>query len=251
MYVRLAFAVAAHLEPEILIIDEVLAVGDVAFQKKCLGKMDEVARGGRTILFVSHNMAAVQTLCGRVVLLEDGRVAAAGEPARVLQRYLERGGEDASTWTRDASAEDEPLQFETARVQLNGATLEVELRMRSTAPHRPAFVAVDVASGLGQVIMQALPRVEPFITDEHPEHTLRVSIELPPLVPGRYSLTLWTGPHYTESYDFVERALGFEIETSPTRDRTFAHSPDHGHIVPASTCEYRPVTLREEAPAIA
>src|SRR5438067_1220861 len=74
MYVRLAFAVAAHLEPEILVIDEVLAVGDAEFQKKCLGKMDEVARGGRTVLFVSHNMAAVTALCGRAVLLRHGHV---------------------------------------------------------------------------------------------------------------------------------------------------------------------------------
>src|SRR5499427_700300 len=74
MYVRLAFAIAAHLEPEILIIDEVLAVGDAEFQKKCLGKIGDVARGGRTVLFVSHNMAAVERLCQRVVCLKDGRI---------------------------------------------------------------------------------------------------------------------------------------------------------------------------------
>ena len=78
MYVRLAFAVAAFLEPEILIIDEVLAVGDMAFQKKCLGKMSEVARAGRTVLFVSHNMAAVQALCDSAVLLDAGKVMCAG-----------------------------------------------------------------------------------------------------------------------------------------------------------------------------
>src|SRR5437773_3663572 len=74
MYVRLAFAVAAHLEPEILVVDEVLAVGDAEFQKKCLGKMQDVARGGRTVLFVSHNMAAVAALCTRAFLLADGKV---------------------------------------------------------------------------------------------------------------------------------------------------------------------------------
>jgi lipopolysaccharide transport system ATP-binding protein len=88
MYVRLAFAVAAHLDPEILLVDEVLAVGDAEFQRKCLGKMSEVARGGRTVLFVSHNMAAVQRLCGRCVLIQDGRVAADGKSAMVLDRYL-------------------------------------------------------------------------------------------------------------------------------------------------------------------
>src|SRR5262249_17287021 len=79
MYVRLAFAVAAHLEPEILIVDEVLSVGDARFQQKCLGKMDDVARGGRTVLFVSHNMAAVQRLATSAALLQPGRPEAAGD----------------------------------------------------------------------------------------------------------------------------------------------------------------------------
>jgi len=91
MYVRLAFAVAAHLEPEILVIDEVLAVGDAAFQQKCLGKMGDVAKGGRTILFVSHNMAAVKKLCTRAVLLEGGRVAAEGSVEKVTEHYLNSG----------------------------------------------------------------------------------------------------------------------------------------------------------------
>src|SRR5206468_5374502 len=84
MYVRLAFAVAAHLEPEILVVDEVLAVGDAAFQKQCLGKMQEVSRTGRTILFVSHNMQAVTRLCPRAVLLAEGRVAADGPTDAVV-----------------------------------------------------------------------------------------------------------------------------------------------------------------------
>src|SRR5437762_3404196 len=85
MYVRLAFAVAAHLEPEILIIDEVLAVGDAEFQKKCLGKMSEVANGGRTVLFVSHNMGAVRSLCTRGLLLDRGKVQTDGPVSMVLR----------------------------------------------------------------------------------------------------------------------------------------------------------------------
>jgi lipopolysaccharide transport system ATP-binding protein len=89
MYVRLAFAVAAHLEPDILIVDEVLAVGDVAFQKKCLGKMGDIAtKNGRTVLFVSHNMAALEGLCGAALLLADGAVAARGTVKRVIADYL-------------------------------------------------------------------------------------------------------------------------------------------------------------------
>ena len=88
MYVRLAFAVAAHLEPEILVVDEVLAVGDADFQKRCLGKMHEVSRGGRTVLFVSHNMAAIQALCGRTVWLDRGSVAGDGVTADTIRSYL-------------------------------------------------------------------------------------------------------------------------------------------------------------------
>src|SRR5260221_4521899 len=87
MYVRLAFAVAAHLDPEILIIDEVLAVGDAAFQKKCLGRMSEVARAGRTVLFVSHNMSAVTALCQRGLYLENGRLKAAGPMEDIARAY--------------------------------------------------------------------------------------------------------------------------------------------------------------------
>ena len=247
MYVRLAFAVAAHLEPEILVIDEVLAVGDAAFQKKCLGKMGDVAKAGRTVLFVSHNMAAVQTLCSRVVLLEDGRVAANGEPAPVLARYMQSGGEDVDQWRRDPEAAACALQFESARVRVEGVAplqkLTLDLALRSTTAHRPAMVAVDILNALGVSVMQALPTITPFLTDALRTHAVRLTVELPPLIPGHYPLTLWAGPHYTETYDCAERALGFDIETSPTKNRTFAHAPDHGYIVPESTCIYEPGEL--------
>jgi lipopolysaccharide transport system ATP-binding protein len=87
MYVRLAFAVAAHLEPEILIVDEVLAVGDAQFQKKCLGKMEEVGKGGRTVLFVSHNMDAIRSLCNRGILVSEGQVAFDGRASDVISLY--------------------------------------------------------------------------------------------------------------------------------------------------------------------
>lgn len=91
MYLRLAFAVAAHLEPEVLVVDEVLAVGDAQFQKKCLGKMSAVSKEGRTILFVSHNMTAVSSLCGRAIWLDQGRIVAEGATADVVSSYLKAG----------------------------------------------------------------------------------------------------------------------------------------------------------------
>lgn len=251
MYVRLAFAVAAHLEPEILVIDEVLAVGDVAFQKKCLGKMQDVATLGRTVLFVSHNMAAIQTLCTRSVMLEDGRVTAVGKTDDVLTRYLQRGGEDSDTWRRDPSAPSTPLQFESARLRLEGSAphqrLHLELNLATTGPHRAGFVAVDILNGLGAAVMQAMPTVTPFISDDAPTHRVDITIDLPPLIPGHYPVTIWTGSHFTETLDLVERALGFDIETSPTPDRTFGHAPDHGYIVPASSYIYVPQSKPEPA----
>ena len=96
MYVRLAFAVAAHLEPEILLIDEVLAVGDSEFQKKCLGKMEEVSQSGRTILFVSHNLDSVLNLCGRAILLENGQIVSMGETKEIVNQYIQQGYETMS-----------------------------------------------------------------------------------------------------------------------------------------------------------
>lgn len=94
MYVRLAFAVASHLNPEVLLVDEVLAVGDAGFQKKCLGKMSEVAGGGRTVIFVSHNMAAVSQLCNRAIWLDKGQLRQAGTPDEVIRSYLAEGSEN-------------------------------------------------------------------------------------------------------------------------------------------------------------
>jgi lipopolysaccharide transport system ATP-binding protein len=99
MYMRLAFAVAAHLEPDILLVDEVLAVGDVAFQKKCLGKLDDVTKQGRTVLFVSHNMVAIQSLCNRVVWLNEGGIVEDGRPGHVISNYLKT---NSSTRTEQA-----------------------------------------------------------------------------------------------------------------------------------------------------
>ena len=119
MYVRLAFAVAAHLEPEILLVDEVLAVGDVSFQKKCLGKMEGVAKQGRTVFFVSHNMQAVERLCTRAILLEQGKVAAMGSPNEVISTYLQSGleKEGQRVWPNPQAAPgDQAVRLNAIRV---------------------------------------------------------------------------------------------------------------------------------------
>jgi lipopolysaccharide transport system ATP-binding protein len=123
MQMRLAFAVAAHLEPEILIVDEVLAVGDAAFQKKCIGKMGSVASQGRTVILVSHNMGAIQQLTQRCLLLEGGRVVAIGESAPVIARYQEIAM-DRSTTVFDVT--DEPRRFPELSRKVQFLTLEME-----------------------------------------------------------------------------------------------------------------------------
>lgn len=125
MMVRLAFAVAAHLEPEILIVDEVLAVGDAQFQRKCLGKMGEVARHARTVLFVSHNMAAVENLCNRVIWIDEGLIRMAGETAPVVEEYLRATARDLveRSWPDQASAPgNDKLRLCSAMVRPAGQT---------------------------------------------------------------------------------------------------------------------------------
>lgn len=119
MYTRLAFAVAAHLDPEILLVDEVLAVGDASFQRKCLGKMGEVAQAGRTVVFVSHNLGAVQSLCQRVIWLQHGRLVEVGPSSSVIAKYLSAGAErteDGVTWSGASAPECPELALRRVRL---------------------------------------------------------------------------------------------------------------------------------------
>jgi len=118
MYVRLAFAVAAHLEPEILIVDEVLAVGDAAFQKKCLGKMNDVARAGRTVLFVSHNMQAISVLCTNAIALRNGEIADRGLPSAVAERYLSSESHESAEaiWPFESAPSSSVVKLHAVRV---------------------------------------------------------------------------------------------------------------------------------------
>jgi lipopolysaccharide transport system ATP-binding protein len=140
MYVRLAFAVAAHLEPEILLVDEVLAVGDASFQKKCLGKMGDVAKTGRTIVFVSHNMTAMRRLTSRAVWLEGGQIAGTGPSANIIDQYLQKNTESnlESVWDDEGTAPgDERVRLNSVRVTPEGTadgliTVHTPLRIEFT-----------------------------------------------------------------------------------------------------------------------
>ena len=244
MYLRLAFAVAAHLEPDILLVDEVLAVGDLEFQRKCIGKMSRVAGEGRTVLFVSHNMAAVRTLCRSAMVLDAGHLVREGDPGECVAYYVAQGfTEDASTWTRPAGRPDVDLTISRIDARLSGhqpdLSLELDIFTDGRAPHRPAMVAVDIHDAAGVALMQALPSTEGFIGHASMRQRTRVTIALPPLIPGQYFATVWVGPHFSETFDVVERAIRFEVHDTPSPGRSHQHSMDHGHIVPRSTavCE--------------
>jgi lipopolysaccharide transport system ATP-binding protein len=129
MYVRLAFAVAAHLEPEILVVDEVLAVGDAQFQKKCIGKMGDVAHAGRTVLFVSHNMAAVEALCSRVLLLERGNVALDHDAITVVNTYMSKGDSGISACSYDGNKEH--VHFVHSYVSMDGSSPQSTISLSS------------------------------------------------------------------------------------------------------------------------
>ena len=164
MYVRLAFAVAAHLDPEVLIVDEVLAVGDAAFQKKCLGKMDDVTRGGRTILFVSHQMQAISKLCSTVMLLEEGQIAFHGSSSTAIERYLNSSSQCLAEklWRPEQLSNDSgPFRPIAMRVCSDGTTTElvrsskpfyIEMSYELTEPISDLRVQFKLYSALGETL---------------------------------------------------------------------------------------------------
>lgn len=160
MYVRLAFAVAAHLEPEILIVDEVLAVGDAAFQQKCLGKMKAVSEGsGRTVLFVSHSMQAITTLCQRAILLDGGQLAAVGPAQEMAARYLQMLDTTAGLTTWQGNAGDDTFRLKSARIIpgpdglfTTDAPLRFQLVGEVLKPLFGLIAAIEVYSGHRQLL---------------------------------------------------------------------------------------------------
>lgn len=207
MFVRLAFAVAAHLEPEILIVDEVLAVGDYAFQKKCLGKMRDVATGdGRTVLFVSHNMGALSQLCDDGVWLDKGRIVANGPVDEVLAAYMKNDSEGAMSAAQFDLDPDKPHQFLKAELlHADGSRasdfashepirirLEYQVRNLVRACH-PQF-AIHNMEGL-RVIVSDVREVHADIADALAPGRYVFDIVIPPdiLAPNTYTLSASTG----------------------------------------------------------
>jgi lipopolysaccharide transport system ATP-binding protein len=188
MYVRLAFAVAAHLDPEVLIIDEVLAVGDYEFQQRCMGRIEDISSSGRTVIFVSHDMSAITRLCDRAFWLQDGHLMAEGPSEEVVSMYLEQAsGSGAETsYAFDAAPGTDAVRILSARViDGDGETVQsvdvrepigVELRFAVLAPTGPLFPKIKLGNDRGEVVFNA------FDTDER----WRSEPE-----PGTYTCTAW------------------------------------------------------------
>jgi lipopolysaccharide transport system ATP-binding protein len=230
MYVRLAFAVAAHLEPEILLVDEVLSVGDSAFQKKCLGKMNEVSRAGRTVVFISHNMAAVENLCNRGILLEEGKVTYSGDMKETVDRYLRgiSGKESASnSHISDLSSAARPPQCTPLLQRLElftdqGRSLNGGLQMGSALKAYIYFQLEEPTSSLdaclafdslfGQRVFTAHSLFEPKKAwgERAGEQVFVCEIPSLTLVPGEYRIKVALNIHNAER-DYVEDAARLTI----------------------------------------
>lgn len=238
MQLRLAFAVAAHLEPEILVIDEVLAVGDADFQKKCLGKMDEVSKSGRTILFVSHNMPAVQNLCSKGVFLEKGKMKFSGKVEEVINLYMNNVDASRNTWEVNAEKSSN-VYIGKVETEVIGSQPKQKLRINTVLNVNDEFPASYLAFYIGSIdavpLMEAIPRYEPFINFSRKGNqavSVVSEIILPPMIQGLYTLGVWFGSGHTNTLDWQKEILTFEITDSPMTGRTMEF-PRHAGFIAA------------------
>src|SRR5712691_5949208 len=214
MYTRLAFAVAAHLEPEILLIDEVLAVGDAAFQRKCLGKMDDVTRQGRTVLFVSHDMRAIRSLCQKALYLHDGGVAAQGPAGDVIAAYnrsLESLGADLPVRTDDLAVHAlEIVQQGERTVQIDGTSpFDVVVDFETLRDLTLFRLGIYLKTASGDIVSRSLtPDWDPS-TENLPRGRYRAALEIPGdfLARGTYRIYV-----YADRYNIKDYLRPFNIE---------------------------------------
>ena len=242
MYVRLAFAVAAHLEPEILVVDEVLAVGDAEFQKKCLGKMQDVSRDGRTVLFVSHNMLAVQRLCSRALYLENGQLKASGRVADIVANYLSMGSSDGYT---NARSEEVP-RITAARILTVAPRTDaaVEVSVEWHLPTRVSGIKIGVGFNTldGQRVFDSTPEdVGPRIPEEQGSYMAIFRVPPHTFMARQYlvSVGLWSTPSGGRSnvYDHQASALRLAVEAAPVGP--YAHQATRDGLVHIDRCDWQ------------
>lgn len=256
MYLRLAFSVAAHLDPEILLVDEVLAVGDLSFQRKCLGKMGDVAKRGRTVILVSHNMGAIAELCTEAIWLQGGRLVKKGPSGDVITEYLHSSADTMGKWERPRSmAKSKNVSILSARVLQedkhlgrvlgfeDNISVEVEYEVMKAADG--CYVGIALKNGEGYTILESRERDSmPRQMMNRSKGRYRATCQIPGglLRQGQYYVTLGSLQNIGGWIERVEDALSFEVSeiNNPGTDRR------KGVINPILNWA---VSLEEELPA--
>jgi lipopolysaccharide transport system ATP-binding protein len=247
MYMRLAFAVAAHLEPEILVVDEVLAVGDAQFQKKCLGKMGEAARGGRTILFVTHNMAALRQLCPRAIRLHQGRIHREGPSQAIVEEYLAEGVARVDLHDLRAAIRALPPDpaFELLDVSLtqdggvptaflNGEPIDVTIHYRIVQPTHGVRIYIDLCDEDQDLLIRSFDDE----LDESPharqpgQYAAVVQIPADLLSPRDYTLMVHATIHNVRSLTGEGLAVPLKVEHTSRINGAYPHEPIRGRLLP-------------------
>jgi lipopolysaccharide transport system ATP-binding protein len=244
MYVRLAFAVAAHLEPEILIVDEVLAVGDQEFQKKCMGRIQQVSQGdGRTVLFVSHNIAAIRNLCDRAAYLRGGELVSVGPAEEVVTEYLNaaKGSDEKNLLTRPrfpgiaasiSGFSAQPAKDSDHLVSGGSATFEVEMNIQESIQN--AAVTVMFCSDQGYRVLAFSSRCERGLMQlPSGKHVIKCHVDSLPLLEGRYmvDIEIFTGDTVA---DFVEHATVVDVSSGNFFGRPETLLPFEGRVLARS-----------------
>ena len=272
MYMRLAFSVAAHLEPDILVVDEVLAVGDAAFQKKCLGKMGTVARHGRTVLFVSHNMGAVVSLCSRALLLDAGHLMLDADPITVAARYQATLTAAPAETTDLSSAEHfgsgkarfvslrfipERRDGTTREMMCPGSRLRIETRIVCSAPVDSANVGITIYDASGYRLIDANTAMQGRFVSMRPgdEATVAFALDDVRLKPGTYLVGLWMGRGNVEDIDGILYAATLEVEPDPQQLQHSEQFPgsylcafQHSVVIASAAGSVEPIAIAEPDP---
>ena len=225
MYVRLAFAVAAHLEPEILIVDEVLAVGDAQFQKKCLGKMEDVSKNeGRTVLFVSHNLTAIANLCTGGVFLSNGRMNLTGKINQVIEAY--KFSIDKKSGLNYSITESDKVNklITKARIELQGVQpniiLQLFLEMIYQSPENDCILVTDIINSDNVCVFQSIASIGQAlkVTDGSKKNII-AAIELPGIVIDSYTVNVYLCTSLFQNVDYIREELFFDIIESPVKEK--------------------------------
>ena len=257
MYVRLAFAVAAHLNPEILIVDEVLAVGDAEFQKKCLGKMQDVAESGRTVLFVSHNMTAVQSLCTRGILLETGRVSCAGSGKETIARYhstAQTVGMQQKPGVfnfqkrinkylpgvqiiQELTVEDE-VGIATNSVTM-GSSVNITVDVASLCDYQSADVGMFIKTSTGQSLAHfTTAMVRPRPSHRTERERIKFSLSNLPFVHGELWIDVYVAQEGVRYLDHIDQAASFNIEEKDVYGNGYQLRPEYGIVYLNGSCRF-------------